>query len=454
MAVISSNTEQAILEAAKKVFIEKGMITLINSPLQLWLMSIFLMAQIFTAAQTPDTLTLDFCHQRAVEVYPLVKQRLLNTESSAIQNENSDKNYLPQFGINGRASYQSDVTKVSVRIPGVSIPFPDKDMYDLYLGLDQLIWDGGMTREKKNLEEAGLKISQQQIEVELYKVKERVNGLYFKILLYRESKELLLINRQVVLEKMQELESGIRNGIVLRSSADVLKAQTLEIDQGVTEIETDLIATFGMLGEMLDLTIPSTVDLLLPDPLLETRVFMNFRPGYQLLNLQKDKLELSKKMVTASYMPKFSGFGKFGYGKPGLNMLSSTFEPYYFVGVGLKWNIINWNRQKNQKKILDIQQGIVEVRKETFDKNIKIQLLDDLAQVDKYNKLITNDQEIIDLRERIAKTASSQLDNGMITSTQYLDELNKATRARLNLGVHRIHLSLAKINYLKTIGKL
>jgi outer membrane protein TolC len=153
-------------------------------------------------------------------------------------------------------------------------------------------------------------------------------------------------------------------------------------------------------------------------------------------------------------MPKFSGFGKLGYGKPGLNMLSSTFEPYYFVGVGLKWNIINWNRQKNQKKILDVQQGIVEVQKETFDKNIKIQLKNDLAQVNKYNQLITNDQEIIDLREKIAKTASSQLDNGMITSTQYLDELNKATHARLNLAVHQIRLSLAKINYLKTIGKL
>ena len=430
------------------------MITLNKSSLQLWLMSIFLVVQIFTAAQTPDTLTLDFCHQRAIEVYPLVKQRLLNAEVTDINNENSDKNYLPQFGINGRASYQSDVTKVSVGIPGVSIPFPDKDMYDLYLGLDQLIWDGGTTREQKNLEEAGLRIKQQIIEVELYKVKERVNGLYFKIFLYRESKKLLILNRHIVREKMQELESGIRNGIVLQSTADVLKAQILEIDQGVIEIENDLIAAFGMLGEMLDLDIPSTVELMLPDPFLETLIFMNFRPEYQLLNLQKDKLELSKKMITASYMPKFSGFGKLGYGKPGLNMLSSTFEPYYFVGIGLKWNIINWNRQKNQKKILDVQQGIMEVQKETFDKNIKIQLKNDLAQVNKYNQLITNDQEIIDLREQITKTASSQLDNGMITSTQYLDELNKATRARLNLEVHRIRLSLAKINYLKTIGKL
>ncbi len=413
-----------------------------------------LLLPLIVQGQAPDTLTLDFCHQRAVEVYPLVKQRMLNAEASGIQNENSDKNYLPQFGINGRASYQSDVTKVPINFPGVSIPTPDKDMYDLYLGLDQLIWDGGMTREQKNLEDAGLKINQQEIEVELYKVKERINGLYFKILFYRKSKELLLINRQVVVDKMEELESGIRNGVVLQSNADVLKAQTLEIDQGVTEIDSDLTATFGMLGELLEMAVPLSTTLILPDPLIDAQVFINLRPEYQLLNLQKDKLELSKKMVSASYMPKFSGFGRLGYGKPGLNMLSNDFDTYYLVGVGLKWNIINWNKQKNQKKILDVQQGIVEVRKETFNKNIKIQLEDDLAQVNKYNELIMNDQEIIDLRQRIAKTASSQLDNGMITSTQYLDELNKATRASLDLEVHRIRLSLAKINYLKTIGKL
>ncbi len=430
------------------------MINLKYSSLQLWLMSFFVLTSVIVTAQTPGTLTLKYCHQRAVEVYPLVKQRQLNTQASALQNENTDKNYLPQFGINVTASYQSDVTKVDVDMPGVSIPFPDKDMYDLYLGLNQLIWDGGVNREQKNLEEAGLKISQQQIEVDLYNVKERINGLYFKILLLRKNKEQLLTNREVVVDKMEELESGIRNGMVLQSAADVLMAQILEIDQSVTGIDSDLAATFGMLGELMDMTFPGEVILILPDPQIEAQTFINLRPEYSLLNLQKDKLESSKSMITAGYMPKLSGFGKFGIGKPGLNMLSNSFEPYYYVGVGFKWNIINWNRQKNQKKILDVQQGIVEVQKEVFDKNTKTQLLDDLAQVFKYSELMKSDQEIIDLRVKIAKTASSHLDNGIITSTQYLDELNKATRARLDLEVHRIQLSMAKINYLKTVGKL
>ncbi len=405
-------------------------------------------------AQTPNTLTLEFCHKRAIEVYPVVRQKILNEEATGLRNKNSDKNYLPQFEVNGRATYQSDVTQVPISFPGVSIPTPDKDMYDLYLGLNQLIWDGGMTKEQKNLENADLLINQQQVEVELYKVKERVNGLFYKILLYQKNREALVTNRSTVAGKLKDLESGIKNGMILQSTADVLQAQILEIDQSLNSIDADLKATFTMLGQQLDLEIPAATRFILPDPPVETRTYENTRPEFLLLDLQKDKIELSKNLISASYMPKFSGFGKLGYGKPALNMLSTSFDTYYVVGVGLTWDILNWNRQNNQKQLLNVQQGIVDTQKEAFDKNVKIQATDDAAQIEKYLQLIGQDQQIIGLRKKITQTASSQFDNGIITSTQYLDELNRETRSTLDLEIHRIQLSFAKINYLKTTGKL
>lgn len=415
---------------------------------------LILLAAINLNAQVQDTLTLDFCHQRAVAQYPLSRQKQLFAESSGLRNENTGKNYLPQFDVNGRATYQSDVTEVPVSFPGINIPTPDKDMFDLHLGLNQLIWDGGISREQKNIENADLLINQQQVEVELYKVKERVNGLFYKILLYQKSREALLINRQTVEEKMKEIESGIEQGMVLQVNADVLLAQIFQIDQSIIEIDAETRGIFRMLGEMLDMEIPVTTVLILPDPVIHTEPFVNQRPDYLLLDLQKNKLEVSKNLITAGRMPKVSGFGKLGYGKPGINMLSNEFDNYYMVGVGLSWSILNWNKPENQKKILGLQQEIVEAQKEALDLNVKIQVDDDLAQIEKFDNLIANDKNLIVLREKIAQTASSQLDNGTLTSTQYLDELNKATRARLDLEAHRIQLSLAKINYLKTIGKL
>lgn len=407
-----------------------------------------------TPAQLPKKLTLEYCHERVMEVYPLIRQKRLNVESSGLRTENLDKKYLPQFEANARASYQSDVTKVPINMPGIEIPAPDKDMYDFYLGLNQLIWDGGVTRDQKLLETTELEIVQQNVEVEMYRIKERVNAIYFKILLLEQNKNLLLTNRKSVNDKLQEMESGIRHGMVLSSTADVLRAQILQIDQNMAGIDADLEAHFDMLGELLEQEIPPDTEIELPNPDIITETWINQRPEYQLLEMQQNKLELSKNLVSSAYLPKVSGFGKLGYGKPGLNMLSNEFDTYYHVGVGLNWDIINWNKQKNETRLLGLKQDIIETQREAFDKNTTIQVKDDLAQIEKFRVLITKDMEIITLRERITETASSQLDNGTITSSQYLDELNRQTEAQMNLEMHRIQLSFAKVNYLKTIGKL
>ncbi len=415
---------------------------------------VLMMLTVPAQGQVPDTLTLEFCRNRAVEVYPLSAQKALNVQATDLQTENLDKNYLPEIGLNGKATYQSEVTQVPVKMPGINIPTPDKDMYDLYLSLSQTIWDGGVTHNKKALEQADLQISQQQVDVQLYQVKERVNGLYFRILLAQKSHALLVSNRETINEKLGEIRSGIRHGVILPSSADALQAQVLQIDQNLAELNSNINALFEMLGQLLEMQIPPSTPLVLPHPEIRTNDFVNRRPEYELLGMQQHKLELSKDLVSATYLPKFSGFGKLGYGKPGLNMLSNSFTTYYYVGVGLSWNILNWNKQKNQKKLLDVKNDILETQRRTFDKNVNIQVSDDLANIRKYEEMIAKDADIISLREKIRLTASSQLDNGTITSSQYIDELNRETRARLDQEMHRIRLSKARVDYLKTIGAL
>jgi hypothetical protein len=77
-----------------------------------------------------------------------------------------------------------------------------------------------------------------------------------------------------------------------------------------------------------------------------------------------------------------------------------------------------------------------------------------LADIRKYEKLMSSDLEVIKLRQNIAQTASSQLDNGVITSSEYVSRLNEQAQARLNLEIHRVRLEKARIDYLTGLGKL
>lgn len=55
-------------------------------------------------------------------------------------------NYLPKVNFNAEATWQSDVTKVNIPMPGISIPPPHNDNYKLTIDVSQLIWDGGATK--------------------------------------------------------------------------------------------------------------------------------------------------------------------------------------------------------------------------------------------------------------------------------------------------------------------
>jgi outer membrane protein TolC len=182
--------------------------------------------------------------------------------------------------------------------------------------------------------------------------------------------------------------------------------------------------------------------------------YENKRYEDEVFSLTQSKLEIQKNMVTTKWNPKIYAYGQAGYGRPGLNMLDNSFEPFGLVGAKITWNFWNWNANKNEKKILGIQEDLVKTQQNAFDRNLRIQSEKDLSDIFKASRLLEKDTSIIRLREKITRTASSQLDNGVITSSDYLDRLNEETRAKLSYQVHKIQEAKAKLTYMYNQGKL
>src|ERR1700754_3869425 len=76
-------------------------------------------------AQTTQSLTLEQCYQLAETNYPLTRQRALIEKTKEYSLDNIRKGIYPQLAINGSATYQSDVTKISLPpIPGFNFSIP------------------------------------------------------------------------------------------------------------------------------------------------------------------------------------------------------------------------------------------------------------------------------------------------------------------------------------------
>jgi len=414
----------------------------------------FIILSIANSYLNAQNIDIQLCYQKAAKNFPLIKQKEMVNNVGELKIKNLNSNYLPQINLNAQATYQSDVTKMSLNIPGIKIPENSKDQYKATLDINQLIWDGGSISGQRKVENINIQSDQQNLETEIYKLKERVNQLYFNILMLKGNNELLEISKKDISLKLQKIESGVKNGVINESNSDNLKAEIIKIDQKIIEIKSVEKANIEMLNELTGMEISDNSVFTSPEIAVNSTIFENIRPELKSFEINKNKLSATQNVLSSKLMPKIYGFGQLGYGRPGLNMLSNDFQSFYIVGAKLSWNIWNWNQTKTDKKILDIQKDIISNNKEVYQKNMKMSYQRDIAEIDKFTELILKDLEIINLKTKIAKNSSSQFDNGYITSNDYLNDVNAETMAKINYEIHKIQLVKAKFDYMVNLGKL
>jgi outer membrane protein TolC len=406
------------------------------------------------AVAQDSTVTLAFCLSKAEANHPLFSQYELLASSSDLKIQNLNRNYLPEMNINGDAHYQSDVTEVPTVVAAFAPEPLDKDQYKLSLDVSQLIYDGGATKSNRDVEVIDNEINRQNVGISLYQLKEKVISVYFNIIALQESLGLLDITRENLLSRYKEVESGVKNGLLLSSNAEILKAELLKLDQKEIEINTAIASSYKILSILTKEEIPAGTRLEWQNPVIESYAPGYDRLEYNLFSLQQQKAESLKKVATVKRLPKLWAYGQAGYGKPGYNMLLNNFDDYYMIGAKLTWNVWNWNKTKNEKTILDLNKSIVESNKKAFDLSLAADLERKMAEIVKIEALLPKDQEIADIRTGIVRTYASRLQNGVITATEYVTELHAETEANLNLRIHEVQLARAKYEYLATAGKL
>jgi len=416
---------------------------------------IIILIFLVTSQINAQTITLEVCQDSAVKNYPNTRQIILNNESYELNIKNIKTNYYPSLNLNGQAHYQSDVTKIpEAPLPAFDIPEISNDWYKINLDIEQMIYDGGITAGQKKVEGASHEILDQKVMVELYRLKERVNHLFFNAVFLRKNLEIFKILHKNLSVRIEEAQIAYENGMLLSSDVDVLKVELYHAEQQLTEKEEDLSALVASLNELTKLGIQSADDLIVPEITIENYSFVNNRPEYILLNKQQTQVVAMKSLTQSKRLPILKAFGQAGYGRPGYDMLNDNFDSYFMIGARLHWNIWDWGNVKREKRVFDIQNSIINTQKETFNQNLKTDLHQRIADISKYEKIIETDETIVSLQKNVVNTVDNQLKNGSITSTNYLIEINKLVQANLNLEAHKLQLIFAKYQYITAIGNL
>ena len=394
-------------------------------------------------------LTLTEAQQQARENYPSIKQKDLIKQTAELSIQNLSKGYFPQLSLNGQATYQSAVTQVIIPLPGITINSLSKDQYKATADVSQIIYDGGVIANQKEVQKLNEQVENGKIEVELYRLTERINQIYLSVLLLNEQIKQVELVKADIQTGIKKTEALVQNGLAFRSNLNSLEAEFLKTDQRTIELKSSRKGLVKMLGLFLGKELPE--DLKLQTPLVEAVSSEIKRPELSLYESQTHLINQQKKLVLSRNLPKASLFGQGGYGRPGLNMLQNEFDWFYIAGLRLNWNLSSLYTYKQERQLIGINAQSVGLQKNTFLLNTNTQLVQQQAEIEKLGALILSDQQIIALREKVKMAANAQLENQVISAADYIREVNAEDQARQALITHQLQLIQAQLNY-KTIA--
>ena len=423
------------------------------------LITIFLLTAVSVSIEAQKILTLKECYDLALSANALSGEKEANSEISRIKYENLSKAWLPTLDANANFVYNSDVVDMSGAFANIPLPgFADAikplphEQYRIAVDINQQIYDGGAIKNAKALEKTALQINEIETETELYKLRGQINGYYFNLLLLTRQKELLTNYLELINKRILTMQSAFTNGVILKSDIDVLSSEKVKLEQQLTENDIRKSALLNTLSEITGLEIENSTEFVLPESKNDLSNELS-RPELQLFDLRSEQLDAGMRLADTKRMPKAFGFATLGYGNPpGSNFFKDEFAPFYVLGAGIKWKIFDWNLTKNEKKIMSLQKGVIENRKTDLSDNLRRILELKKAEINNFQTLIITDNELITLRKRITASASSQYENGTITATEYLNELNSEKQAVINNEIHKINLAMAQIEYMNISG--
>jgi len=415
---------------------------------------------ISVTCQETKTVTLNDCYRDALANSPVYGEKPLLGQVSQLKDKNIETGWYPSIEAGASVMYNTDVVDFASVLDFLPVPVPPgeisgmpHDQYRLTVDINQVIYDGGAIKGSREVENASLMYDEAGVEADLYRVREQVNNTFFTLILLRKELALLQSFRELIKERMNAVNTAVENGVLLPADYDIIRSEKVKTDQQITSIEIQISALFSVLSDLTGREYDKTTLLIMPelDILPESTIT---RPELELFDLKAKQLEAGKALVKSTRMPKAFGFATLGYGSPpGNDFFNDSFGPYAVLGAGIKWTITDWNRAKRNNQMIDLNKSIIESRKYDLEGSLRRSLEVKRSEIEKLTSMLESDEELISIRKSVTEATEVKLNNGVISATDYLTELNAEKQAMINRELHLVTLERAKADYLFIIGK-
>jgi outer membrane protein TolC len=383
-------------------------------------------------------MTLAICLEAAQKSATSTKQKEIEQELTRLNAQIIQTGWLPQIAFNGQTTYQSDVTGLGIDIPNIRMTPINKDQYKTFVDVNQLIYDGGASKIRHMLQEISSNNAQTRIQLANRNLLLETQKMFFSALLAQENHLIWETAKEEIMARKTALESGVRFGARTKNQLDILDVELLKIEQQITDISAAKNIAVDMLNLLTGLNLNKQTTFQIPQDIhsISPLSFDTFE--MKVLQNQQSLVSANQELNQSKLRPKAVVFGQGGYGNPALNMLKNEFQSYYLLGIRLNWDISSFYTKNINQKSEQLQKELINQQKIDLERQISMQHTKMSEEVKRFETLIQQDRGMITLRERISKTAASELDMGTITATQFVSEKNAEKLVKQAYLLHTI----------------
>lgn len=404
--------------------------------------------QIAGAALTAQV-TLEECVGMARENYPLIRKYNLLQQTEEIELSDINKGWLPQIGVYGQGTFQNVVPGFPDALSGIldrlgaQVKGLGKFQYKSGVEISQTIWDGGESKSRREVTRTTDDQRKAFLDVELYSVRERVENLFFSILLIEEQIKQSEQMQTLLQSNLSRMKVMKENGTAMQCDVDMMEAQYLTVTQQIVMAKGNSQAYRRMLGVFTGTDMEGEL-LEKPSGVIPADMNVN-RPELSLLDARRQANEALEGTVRASLMPRIGFFAQGYYGYPGLDyfksMMNREMSLNLLAGIKVSWNIGSLYTRDNRLRELRLSADEISVDRDIFLFNTEMQTRSQLTRIRTLEDLIKEDSRIVELRGNVRKAAEAQLDNGVIDATDLLSKITDENQARLTAIYHEIQLT-------------
>lgn len=397
----------------------------------------------------PAAVTLEWCQKAAREHSPNLEKIALSGRGERLSADAANTAWLPRLTVSGKYTQQSDVTSlgISLPVPGVSLPEPERDQWQIAAELSQTLWDGGATAARKAAIRSGAAVEKARAETALHALRDRVNGLYFSVLLVDGQLDQNRILREELAENERRVSALVANGVAAAGDLDAVRVESLNAEQGrislVAARKTLLAGLSALTGE--SFTGEEAFKIPEAEPsTAATAMEGTARPEAALYAALRSANDSQKAQQVSQALPKVAAFAQGGYGKPGINMFDTDPAAFWIVGVRLSWSVDGfWSLPFTLARV-DVDGAAIDADRDSFFQSLRAEVAGDRTEIERLAALVASDEGLVLLRGRMKDAAKTKFDNGTIGTVDYLREINAEALARQSRALHEIQLIQAR----------